>query len=93
MVEARSASEAVEEQGNERRRVHGQLLVNVGVGGKGLVRAGVIDEAMDVATQSDDQPLLSFILEIVAHTHTHPHRHTRTHTRSPLYDSASGGQG
>ena len=79
MVEARSPSEAVEEQGNERRRVHCLLLVTVGVGGKEPVRAGVIAEAIDVATQNDDQTLRPRKCGAHTHTHTDTHAHTHAH--------------
>ena len=65
MIEARSPSEAVEEGGNERRRVHGQLLVDVSVAGKELVLAGVIAEVVDDATQNDDQTSPDVVLKHV----------------------------
>ena len=65
VVEARSPHEVVEERGNERRRVHGQLLVAVSVAGRELVRAGVMTEAVDGATQNDEHTTLDVVLEKV----------------------------
>ena len=57
MLEARSPVEAVEERGSERRCARGQVHVRVKVAGKELVRAGVVAEAVIVATQNDGQNL------------------------------------
>ena len=65
VIEARSASEAVEEGANERRRVHGQPLVDVIVAGKELVQAGVIAEVIDDATRNVAQTSLDDVLEHV----------------------------